>query len=326
MKSESQINLPKITLKVYDGSLLNWSSFWGQFDAAVHKNNELSEIQMFTYLKSFLTAEAEHAISGLTLVKENYKNAVDIVKKRFGNKQSRISAHMKELRVLKGVENINVTGLRTMYDSLDFNINNLKELDVDVSTYGTLLIAIIFDCIPEELRIKISLTFGSEDWNLDGTMDVFKSELEACERSMVISGKPLSDCETNYFSTQSLINTAKERSSECNFVNRFNKGYLNNKTKVVRCVFCNEKHLSSRCRNVTDINVRYNIVKRDNCCFVCFKTGHRSKDCRLNYSCLKCNKKHSIALFQQQNDDQIKTNNKFNGGKEKFLIRRACGG
>ena len=57
-------------------------------------------------------------------------------------------------------------------------------------------------------------------------------------------------------------------------------------------------------------------LKRDNRCFVCFKTGHRSRDCRLSYSCLKCNKKHNIALCQQQNDDQIKTNNKFNGGKE----------
>ena len=157
---------------------------------------------------------------------------IDILKKRFGNKQSRISAHMKELRVLKCVGNINdVIGLRTMYDSLDFNISNLKELNIDVSTYSTLLIAIIFDGIPEELRIKISLKFGSEDWKLDETMDVFKSELEARERSTAIGGNQLSDCESNnYFSTQNLrINTAKEKYTERNHsANQFNKSNFGN--------------------------------------------------------------------------------------------------
>ena len=34
IKSETQIKLPKITLKEYDGSLLQWTSFWDQFEAS----------------------------------------------------------------------------------------------------------------------------------------------------------------------------------------------------------------------------------------------------------------------------------------------------
>ncbi len=163
VKSESQIKLPKITLKSYDGSLLTWSSFWGQFDVAVHKNDALSEIQKFTYLKSLLSGEAERAIESLTVVKQNYQHAVDVLTGRFGNKQTRIAAHMNELRTLRSVQNIaDVTGLRKLHDTLELNISNLKELSVDVSTYSSLLIAIIFDSIPEELRIKISLKFGSQ--------------------------------------------------------------------------------------------------------------------------------------------------------------------
>ena len=30
---------------------------------------------------------------------------------------------------------------------------------------------------------------------------------------------------------------------------------------------CNKEHH----KNVTDINIRYNIVKRENCCFICLK-------------------------------------------------------
>ena len=72
-----------------------------------------------------------------------------------------------------------------------------------------MLIAIIFDCIPEELRIKISLIFGSAEWNLRETMKVFKDELEARERSSVncLNKRhvdPVAVAESSYFSTQSL--------------------------------------------------------------------------------------------------------------------------
>ena len=52
--------------------------------------------------------------------------------------------------------------------------------------YGSLLIAIIFDHIPEELRIKISEKFADEDWKLDDTMNLLKNQLEARERSLAI--------------------------------------------------------------------------------------------------------------------------------------------
>ena len=119
IKTESQIKLPKISLKIYDGSLFTWNNFRSQFEAAIHINRDISEIQMFTYLKSFSTGEAESAIQRLTLVKENFQTAVDALNSRFGNKQSRISAHMKELRTLKTVSNINdVTSLRNMFGNL----------------------------------------------------------------------------------------------------------------------------------------------------------------------------------------------------------------
>ena len=185
---KSEVKLPKITISSYDGSLLKWNEFWSQFETTVHQNVDLTEIQKFTYLKSYLTAEAESAIRGLTLVKENYHTAIANITTRFGNKQARISAHMKELRTLKAVDSLeDVVGMQNMYDTLDLNINNLKELEVDVTTYSSLLIAIVFDCIPEDLRIKISLQFGVREWNLEETMKVFKEELEACERSLAIS-------------------------------------------------------------------------------------------------------------------------------------------
>ena len=103
-KFDLQIKLPKIELKDYDGSLLKWSTFWEQFKTSINNNEDLSDIQKFTYLKTYLVGEAERAVQGVSFTTENYKKAIEILNTRFGSKQLRISAHMKELRTLKSTK------------------------------------------------------------------------------------------------------------------------------------------------------------------------------------------------------------------------------
>ena len=227
-----------------------------------------------------------------------------------------------------------IQALRGIYDTLDFNIKNLKQLDVDVETYGSLLIAIILERIPEEIRIKISLHFGENEWNLGETLDVLKTQIEARERSLIVSG--LLDNGT-LFSTHGLYtgisNDHGRKNSRGNrrngkSLNRHqnqnnNREFIDNTSSTNRdnpsnrstgCIFCGENHLSSRCRNVTDVSARYNIVKRDSLCFVCFKKHHRASECRLNYNCIRCGRKHNIALCTQRDErrqpvDPARSNN-----------------
>ena len=123
-------------------------------------------------------------------------------------------------------------------------------------------------------------------------MSIFKTELEAYVRSVAIRGKQLTDCESNnYLSTRCLhLNTREnvcvDRERNHTQLNPFNKKSKWFYEQSCVSVFCNEKHLSSGCRNVTDVNIRYNIVKRDNRCFVCLKKCHRPRDCHLNYPAL----------------------------------------
>jgi len=273
----------------------------------------------------------------LSLTKENYKNAVDVLIARFGNKQSRICAHMKELRTIQTVNNIDdVSGLRRMYDVLELNINNLKELKVDVSTYGSLLIAIIFERIPEQLRIKICLEFGEGDWKLDETMELLKCELEARERSLAVSGRTSShsdDFSHEFGTTQSFYLSAAEERRHNGRSNRLSKKGFNSNTKGfgnnnylrhdksknsrgeekfnrdIICVYCKQRHLSSRCRNVTNISARYNIIWSEKRCFICLKCGHAAKDCRLEYKCVKCQKAHHVSLCEHDRDDNINGKN-----------------
>lgn len=321
-KSGGFIRKPKIVLKAYDGSILKWNNFWDQFETAIHNDEDASDIEKFTYLKSYLIGDAERAIEGFATTKENYAAAIATLKSRFGNKQVRIAAHMKELRSVKAVYSIDdVSSLRSLYDTLDFNIKNLEQLSVDVQTYGSLLIAIIFERIPEQLRTKISLHFGETEWNLSDTLDVLRVQIEARERSVAVSGLTES---TQPFSTHGLYaGAAKESYNQHN--NRRWHGNSNSREQQYKqdkrdyrdnsshnnrsrdssnrtdCVFCGKNHFASRCRNVTDVNARYKIVKDAGLCFVCFKK-HHVRECRLNYNCFNCGRKHNISLCNQKNE------------------------
>ena len=58
--------------------------FWDSFESAIHLNRSLSDVDKFNYLRSYLESTAA---DGLSLTSANYAEAVDILKKRFGNKQ-----------------------------------------------------------------------------------------------------------------------------------------------------------------------------------------------------------------------------------------------
>ena len=90
------VKLPKLELPTYNGDKIKFKEFWDAFEATVHKNMKLSNIEKFNYLRSRLTGPANLAISGLSLSNENYDVAITILRDRFGDTQSVINKHYVE--------------------------------------------------------------------------------------------------------------------------------------------------------------------------------------------------------------------------------------
>ena len=61
---------------------------------AIHDNASLLDIDKFNYLRLLLQGSALDALSGLTLTAANYKEAVTVLERRFGNKQQIVAQHM----------------------------------------------------------------------------------------------------------------------------------------------------------------------------------------------------------------------------------------
>ena len=48
------VKLPKLEAPTFDGKLINWISFWQQFNVAIHSWSTLSDVEKLAYLRNSL--------------------------------------------------------------------------------------------------------------------------------------------------------------------------------------------------------------------------------------------------------------------------------
>ena len=174
--------MPKLGLPPFAGNPLDWQGFWDQFRVSIHDKSSVNDIDKFNYLKGCLKEEDKATISGLTLSSENYNEATDVLKDRFGNEQVIISAQIESLLIIDKTRSvINIKGLRMLYTHVENCIRKLKALKLDTAGYGSLLIPILKDRLPDEINVIISRQFCGQVWSLDKVMQYFGNELKAQE-------------------------------------------------------------------------------------------------------------------------------------------------
>ncbi|KRY44420.1 hypothetical protein T03_9701 [Trichinella britovi] len=127
----SNWRLPEITLPKFTGKVLEFPSFWAQFEANVHKRRDLDNVSKFTYLLSNTEGTARNAIEGIPLTPENYSQAVDILKKRFGRPRQVIREHLAALWREPACHEMTAQGIQALVDEVTKHLRCLTALDKD---------------------------------------------------------------------------------------------------------------------------------------------------------------------------------------------------
>ena len=181
------MKLPKITLPTFDGSYTKWCTFWDSYESAVHSNPELTDIK-FNYLQSLLQKSAKESIAGLALTAVNYKEAIEILTKRFGDKSQITARHMEALMSIEAVtSNSNLPALRHLYDTLETHIRGLQSLGIPQSSYGALLSPVLLTKLPQETRLILSRKVANDQWEFGPILEALLAEIEAREKAGVVS-------------------------------------------------------------------------------------------------------------------------------------------
>eukprot|EP00794_Sanderia_malayensis_P009367 gene9367-10354_t len=142
------------------------------------------------YLQGLLSGPAAETIKGLSLSEENYDEAFELLKRRFGNKQIIISKHIENIMEMPKVTSLfELKKLRLLFDKTETAVRSLRSIGIPIESYGTVLSPVIMSKIPNELRLIISRK-TSDVWELDDILNYFGEELtlrEQCSFSSIDS-------------------------------------------------------------------------------------------------------------------------------------------
>ena len=91
------VKIPKLQIVKFSGDPKQYRAFRDAFDLVANRNNDLTDVEKFTYLRSYLTGDALRLQAGLALTSSNYRVALELLERRFGTKQVIINSHMESL-------------------------------------------------------------------------------------------------------------------------------------------------------------------------------------------------------------------------------------
>ncbi|XP_064462610.1 uncharacterized protein LOC135373316 [Ornithodoros turicata] len=305
------VKLPKLQLVQFKGELSQWQPFWEQFEATVHNNDQLSDVEKLQYLRSLLVGPAACAISGLQRTAACYKDALDILTQRFGDKRRIEREHLHNLRHLPRVKSSeDVPALRKLYDRVQTNTRGLQSLGVSSTTYSSMMVDILLSVLPSDIVVEYhrklstmesscrldddapsAASRGSSDAASDASqastemvrlLNFLRVEIESRERAGVLDSKwdntpaPKRKHGGNPPSALVLHSTGKVSSG---------------------CFFCGSKgHNADTCTGDLTLEEKKRKLGSSKRCFRCTKQGHMSKNCRYGGRCAKCGGRHCVSL------------------------------
>ena len=213
---------------------------------------------------------------------------------RFGDPQLLISAHIYTLLNLPNVGLINdLQDLRFLYDRVETEIRSLDCLGLPTTNYGPILVPVLMEKFPSELKLMISRKYSNKKFrNIKNTLVVYKEELKAREKVFIKITSENSNSKQLY-SALNLFNSGKhnshskqekphEKSSKRKFPHDKQKQLSNDEHKFVKsmCIFCRRNHKTKFCDIVTKPEIRKEILVKERHCFICTKKGYSAKHCR----------------------------------------------
>ncbi|XP_042149590.1 uncharacterized protein LOC121837829 [Ixodes scapularis] len=310
------VKLPKLQLLQYQGELTLWQPFWEQFQTAVHRNTRLTEGDKFQYLRSLLSGPAASAISGLQTTAECYKDAIEILSERFGNKQRIQREYLERLRSLPMVKSDrDVRGLRNIYDHVQTNIRGLRALGVSSATYSTMMMDVLLSNLPTDILVEyhrlkrygiglgvpingreragttddgqplddVSPSPTDSNEELDKLLRFMRVEIESREQSSPLERRPTT--------VPTVAQNQRQGANPPSTLVLHTRGTDNT------CFFCNYRtHRTGDCPSDITLDEKKKMLAQDIRCFRCTKRGHRSRDCRSQQRCTGCRGRHVTSM------------------------------
>lgn len=273
--------LPPLKLPEFNGSYSDWQTFYDTFNALVHNNQSLNNVERFYYLQGSLKGEPATIIASIGISDANYLTAWDLLRKRYENKKIIINSHIREIVNLQAVSRESHTALRKFSNTFSKNYRALESMGEKVSEWSTILLFLL----SEKLDFYTRKEWENHSKNLTSTtIDDFIDFInQRC---------------------QILENLDTKGQSSVSKSNAFVNTDFRDTKFLSKCPFCKEQHFIYFCERfkALDVITRLNEVKKLKLCSNCLRSGHKSFECRSG-GCKVCKQRHSSLLHRSSNTE-----------------------
>ncbi|KAF2897664.1 hypothetical protein ILUMI_08511 [Ignelater luminosus] len=297
----NNVKLPTLKLIEFNGVYTEFTQFIDSFNALVHNNPTLSNIQRFFYLKSCLKGKPLQVISSLEVTDGNYNIALDLLRERYENKRVIVNNHVKRIVEAPSLHKESANGLRRLLDEFLTNTRALKNLGEQTESWGSILIYLISSKLDSATKKAWELSLSTNE--VPDIKDLTKFLTQRCQ--------VLESVESNNQQTNSNSKFSHKPSND-----KYQpKTYVHLAANRPQCQICSEQHFIYNCNTLKGLPVKSRLaeIRKLKLCINCLRSNHVKQEC-LSSGCKICSRKHNTLLHFNEvsnsfvNNSEIRNN------------------
>ncbi|UYV73873.1 hypothetical protein LAZ67_11001226 [Cordylochernes scorpioides] len=297
MDTTEKIRLPTIELPKFSGNLIDWLTFWAQFEK-IHLDIRLKDSDKFYYLLQSLSVDTEayKIVSIYPLTEENYSKAIDALRRRYANPDLLLQVYVRELLklVIESASGKKKISFHELYYKIQSYLGSLKSLNLERASPDTWLYPLVESCLSDELllawqrRSQFVKLDVEHQTRLDQLMDFLEREI-LIQQNIQLARGGLQSAET---SDQERRKGFYKKKNDIPTVTGLQQMELGG------CIFCEKKHASQNCFAAKNMSLeeKRKVIREKKVCFKCLKGRHLARYCRTRVRGYNCGSSHFLIM------------------------------
>lgn len=292
--------LPELKLIKFNGDIKYFTAFIDVFDALIHNNSHLTDIEKFSHLLASVEGPPRNLIQCHALSAANYSVAYKSLKARYSSKRLLATYHWNEIENATRLTCENPPALRKLLDTFTENIAALKNLDFPVTQWDFILAHMLLKRLDPGFVSRFELQYGSTETPTFEELKQFVSKQCTAYETICSGSTAITQ------PTKSRINSPRNYQTAQLLPRRTSNFCTAKNTHVRPCIFCNTTdHLIYGCPlflNKTP-RERHGLVKQYKLCVNCLSHSHSSQACNSSSTCKSCHSRHHTLLHFGRNSN-----------------------
>lgn len=281
----------------FDGNLRRWKEFKERYEAAIHKNDDVSASYKFSYLKNSLRGKAADSIRGYAPNADNYEEAWLKLNHDFDRSYPLAREYLRLFFALKPVSDpATAEELQHISNVTGETLRNLESLKYPVGQWDMIIVHMLHDL----LNAKLAYDWNMELLNQHGDQPTTKHMIAFLDKrasaatgttehrrlqSVVVQVEQHNQNNDRHrpMSRNNSANSSRNSSRSSSRANTQAHGTANNsETKwTYPCGKCDGNHKIFFCPQwlALTYSQRIEFIKKNGLCILCLKRGHNVNSC-----------------------------------------------